>query len=160
MLLITNFLNLPQVNLIIPCMGISFLTILVFYLPSDSGEKVSLLVLSFITSTTNKFMEWNGISFLPKNIFLAFVIAKLSFALFLCQRKTLSRSKHFESSIYIFLATASREISPLFIAASFYSSHDEEGSTKSTMILKSFFYKIRRNVYLSRFRRFLYVSQG
>ncbi len=31
------------VNLIIPCMGISFLTILVFYLPSDSGEKVSRL---------------------------------------------------------------------------------------------------------------------
>lgn len=28
------------VNLIIPCVGLTFMTVLVFYLPSDSGEKV------------------------------------------------------------------------------------------------------------------------
>ncbi|KAK4882974.1 hypothetical protein RN001_006293 [Aquatica leii] len=39
------------VNLIIPCVGITFLTVLVFYLPSDSGEKVTLCVSILISLT-------------------------------------------------------------------------------------------------------------
>lgn len=43
------------VNLIIPCVGITFLTVLVFYLPSDSGEKVTLTV-SILLSLTVFFL--------------------------------------------------------------------------------------------------------
>ena len=39
------------VNLIIPCVGISCLSILVFYLPSDSGEKVSLSISIMLSLT-------------------------------------------------------------------------------------------------------------
>ncbi|VDP14830.1 unnamed protein product [Soboliphyme baturini] len=58
---ITYYINLRRkplfytVNLVFPCVGISFLTILVFYLPSHSGEKISLCI-SILVSLTVFFL--------------------------------------------------------------------------------------------------------
>ncbi|KIH68397.1 Neurotransmitter-gated ion-channel ligand binding domain protein [Ancylostoma duodenale] len=54
---ITYYLNLRRkplfytVNLVFPCVGISFLTILVFYLPSHSGEKITLCISILVALT-------------------------------------------------------------------------------------------------------------
>jgi len=48
------------VNLVFPCVGISFLTILVFYLPSDSGEKISLCI-NILVALTVFFLLLNEI---------------------------------------------------------------------------------------------------
>lgn len=53
------------VNLIIPCVALTFLTVLVFYLPSDSGEKVPLslsninLILNKSSSITGHIVHFN-----------------------------------------------------------------------------------------------------
>ncbi|VDO07852.1 unnamed protein product [Brugia timori] len=45
------YIDIMIINLVFPCVGISFLTILVFYLPSHSGEKVTLCISILVTLT-------------------------------------------------------------------------------------------------------------
>jgi len=47
------------VNVIIPCVGITFLSVLVFYLPSDSGEKVSTMSPISIMLYVDSTRVWN-----------------------------------------------------------------------------------------------------
>ncbi|KAI1715373.1 neurotransmitter-gated ion-channel ligand binding domain-containing protein [Ditylenchus destructor] len=69
------------VNLVFPCVGISFLTVLVFYLPSDSGEKVSLCI-NILVALTMFFLLL--IEIIPANsISLPFVGKYLLFTMIL-----------------------------------------------------------------------------
>lgn len=45
------------VNLIIPCVGLTFMTVLVFYLPSDSGEKVCTITFARMRTATNSYSQ-------------------------------------------------------------------------------------------------------
>lgn len=53
-----------------PCVGISFLTIVVFYLPSDSGEKVSLCISILVALTVYYLLLVNCLLLLKHYLFV------------------------------------------------------------------------------------------
>ena len=60
------------VNLIIPCVGIFYLSILVFYLPAQSGEKTALAIAILVSQTLYftlviEVSPWNNTRDVPLN---------------------------------------------------------------------------------------------
>ena len=68
-------------NLIIPCVGLSFLTVLTFYLPSESGEKISLCI-SILLSLTVFVLLLNDL-IPPSNIVVPLIGKYLLFTIIL-----------------------------------------------------------------------------
>ncbi|XP_029654317.1 acetylcholine receptor subunit alpha-like 1 [Octopus sinensis] len=69
------------INMIIPCVSISFLTALVFYLPSDSGEKITLSV-SILLSLTVFILQFTEI-IPPTSIVVPLIGKYVLFTMFL-----------------------------------------------------------------------------
>ncbi|CAG0880824.1 unnamed protein product [Cyprideis torosa] len=88
------------VNLIIPCMGISFLTVLVFYLPSDSGEKVNLSI-SILVSLTVFFLLVTEI-IPPTSVSLPLLGKYLIFAMVLVTLRSIALSISILLSLTVF----------------------------------------------------------
>lgn len=92
------------VNLIIPCVGITFLTVLVFYLPSDSGEKVTLCV-SILLSLTVFFLLLAeiipptslAVPLLGKYLLFTMILVTLSIWVTVCVLNV-----HFRYAIYLY----------------------------------------------------------
>lgn len=81
--------------LIIPCIGLSFLTVLVFYLPSNGGEKISLCT-SVLVSLTVFLLVIEEI--IPSSSKVVVFVRIQSYFFFSFNRKLLSF--HFRLSIF------------------------------------------------------------